>query len=186
MLRTQQDHCTSTSKSWQKGTFQERKCPSAQHSQESCINRSTLKPSMAPILPIIVSWLFFKMSQMIFPTERVQNGVLVLAKLLHPTRRLRPLQKQASKQANKQTNKQTKKQKQLYIVITLRTKGGSAWGKENSTPCGWFQNRTSRPAPGHARPTTSSIVDVQKAAQLAPCCMPGQYVPEMGIVYLKN
>ena len=56
---------------------------------------------MAPILPIIVSWLFFKMSQMIFPTERVQNGVLVLAKLLHPTRSLGPLQKQASNPESK-------------------------------------------------------------------------------------
>jgi len=70
------------------------------------------------------------MSQMIFPTERVQNGVFVLAKLLHRTRSLGPLQKQASnpeskakqvlskkageakaakEQTNKQRNKETKK-----------------------------------------------------------------------------
>ena len=64
---------------------------------------------------------------MIFPTERVQNGVLVLAKLLHPTRSLGPLQKQASnpeskakqvlskkageaKAAKEQTNKQRNKE----------------------------------------------------------------------------
>lgn len=112
---------------------------------------------MAPILPIIVSWLFFKMSQMIFPAERVQNGVLVLAKLLHPTRSLGPLQKEASNPESRQSQSSkgaNKQRKRLSIVITLRTKGGSAWEKENSTPCGWFQNRTSRPAPGHARPTT--------------------------------
>ena len=48
----------------------------------------------------------------------------------------------------------------------MRTKGGSAWGKENSTPCGWFQNRTSRPAPHKANHASFRCSEQAKSSKV--------------------